>query len=709
MKRILLLVCLAIASSLTVLAYDYVDSLTYYVFQKAEPIYDLYGDLAYPNEHYHKCAQNAATHIAKVGYSGDTTVLALCALQEPNELRKIERYTKDARGNLRRDGKQVYYDHNVICCSETYEDGFRIEAEQYAPDSKIIRRYLLATQKIKQRTDMYPDGIHVRKIELYDYDYTECHYYTKDGKELPFTLPCPIEGSEDMSEHLSKELYVPSKYLMNSYSYLLKGIVSAEGKLKEYTIKGNGTIITRAGEQNVKEELDSLAIPLLEKYIPNQWQPGVVGGEPEEMLLVMPIHFTPLYYAKNGDTLYCEKKVSEIKSKSGDVYVSICDMFIRNKPDMPYYAVADRVNNNVTLRYYKVADDKCTLIENYTIYGPNIVMQTGYKDYETIDGIMRYYYDMNVLKNVESYDSIGALRKKYTLDLPGNGIFPTLTSMETYYPSGKLLSRTTVAHKRNDADQTTYYDENGNVARYLPSADAEKVITSSFKKRFKLPAINDTRVNHIKEIYLSFPLRLSIDEKGIITNMELLSEVHWQHLYNPSFLSENDLKELRELCYNPYANNFLIEMTDEVLQGKVKCSPATINGKPVKSTQLSAPTLVLTPKYSSKATSATVLFDVVEEMPEFPGGKEAMTRYLSENVKYPIIAQEKGIQGRVICQFKVDVDGTVTNVLVLRSGGDVSLDNEAVRIINSMPKWKPGKHKGKLVPVRIVVPINFQL
>ena len=104
-----------------------------------------------------------------------------------------------------------------------------------------------------------------------------------------------------------------------------------------------------------------------------------------------------------------------------------------------------------------------------------------------------------------------------------------------------------------------------------------------------------------------------------------------------------------------------------------------------------------------------VVFVVVETMPEFPGGQQALFKYLSENVKYPVIAQENGIQGRVICQFVVNKDGSIVEVELVRSGGDASLDKEAVRVIKSMPKWKPGKQRGKAVRVKYTVPVNFRL
>ena len=104
-----------------------------------------------------------------------------------------------------------------------------------------------------------------------------------------------------------------------------------------------------------------------------------------------------------------------------------------------------------------------------------------------------------------------------------------------------------------------------------------------------------------------------------------------------------------------------------------------------------------------------VPFMIVEKAPEFPGGQKALFKYLSENVKYPVMAQENGIQGKVVCQFVVNRDGSIVDIEVVRSAGDPSLDKEAVRVIKSMPKWKPGKHSGKTVRVKFTLPVNFRL
>ncbi|MCK9342938.1 MAG: energy transducer TonB [Massilibacteroides sp.] len=102
------------------------------------------------------------------------------------------------------------------------------------------------------------------------------------------------------------------------------------------------------------------------------------------------------------------------------------------------------------------------------------------------------------------------------------------------------------------------------------------------------------------------------------------------------------------------------------------------------------------------------IFTVVEKMPEFPGGLTALLHFVAKSIHYPVIAQENGIQGRVICAFVVNRDGSVTNAEVLR-GVDPSLDKEAIRVINTMPKWTPGEQRGKPVRVKYTLPVMFRL
>jgi protein TonB len=102
------------------------------------------------------------------------------------------------------------------------------------------------------------------------------------------------------------------------------------------------------------------------------------------------------------------------------------------------------------------------------------------------------------------------------------------------------------------------------------------------------------------------------------------------------------------------------------------------------------------------------IFLVVEEMPSFPGGEKEMYRYIGKNIEYPRMAKESGISGRVFVTFVVEKDGRVTDVKVLRGIGG-GCDEEAVRVIKSMPRWKPGKQRGKPVRVQYRMPIKFTL
>lgn len=102
------------------------------------------------------------------------------------------------------------------------------------------------------------------------------------------------------------------------------------------------------------------------------------------------------------------------------------------------------------------------------------------------------------------------------------------------------------------------------------------------------------------------------------------------------------------------------------------------------------------------------VFFFAEEQPEFPGGQPGLLKYIKDHVNYPVIAQENGVQGRVIVRFVVDEEGSVTNAEIYRSI-DPSLDREALRVINTLPKFKPGRQGGNPVKVYYTAPINFIL
>ena len=104
-----------------------------------------------------------------------------------------------------------------------------------------------------------------------------------------------------------------------------------------------------------------------------------------------------------------------------------------------------------------------------------------------------------------------------------------------------------------------------------------------------------------------------------------------------------------------------------------------------------------------------VVFQVVEQQPEFPGGLQALNEYLAYNINYPRISRDNGSQGRVFVRFIINTDGSISDAEVIRSSGDMYLDREAVRVVSGMPRWKPGKEDGKVVRAYYTLPVSFKL
>ena len=119
-----------------------------------------------------------------------------------------------------------------------------------------------------------------------------------------------------------------------------------------------------------------------------------------------------------------------------------------------------------------------------------------------------------------------------------------------------------------------------------------------------------------------------------------------------------------------------------------------------------APPPVEVPK--EEEPSEQEIFEVVENAPEFPGGMPACLQFLYKNIKYPPIAQENGTQGQVVLQFVVERDGSIGDIKVVKSV-DPYLDKEALRVVKTMPKWKPGMQRGKPVRCRFTLPVRFRL
>jgi protein TonB len=146
---------------------------------------------------------------------------------------------------------------------------------------------------------------------------------------------------------------------------------------------------------------------------------------------------------------------------------------------------------------------------------------------------------------------------------------------------------------------------------------------------------------------------------------------------------------------------------DEIMNSKVAVGFANVIGNDESGEVLKAKEMIINEPVKPKEEENKV-FDVVEQMPSFPGGMAALMAYLQKSIKYPPVAEENGIQGRVVCTFVVERDGSVTDVRVAKSV-DPSLDKEAVRVVSAMPKWIPGKQNGQSVRVKYTLPVTFRL
>ena len=164
----------------------------------------------------------------------------------------------------------------------------------------------------------------------------------------------------------------------------------------------------------------------------------------------------------------------------------------------------------------------------------------------------------------------------------------------------------------------------------------------------------------------------------------------------PVIKKDNEVKEEDEIKLDEVEKSdksvgaFTVEGNDEV------------GGEVLKAKEEIAPP----PEPEKPKEEDTKIFDVVEQMPSFPGGN--VMAWLSQNLKYPVIAAENGVQGRVVVQFVVEKDGSVSDVHAVKKV-DPSLDKEAERVVKSMPKWIPGKQNGSPVRVKYTLPVTFKL
>ena len=183
-------------------------------------------------------------------------------------------------------------------------------------------------------------------------------------------------------------------------------------------------------------------------------------------------------------------------------------------------------------------------------------------------------------------------------------------------------------------------------------------------------------------------------DKGILssytfTEDEIIYEIEKQIIHPPKPM-ENPVKKPEFVKVKPHVNQNIQPKTN---------LPIKLNNE-----------LVFSEEYLEPDTIVFIdsIFDVVEENPSFPGGEKKLYEFLSKNLRYPEMAKENGIQGKVFIQFVVWKDGSIKDVKVVKSIHN-TLDKEAFRVVNKMPNWSPGKQQGKVVNTKFTIPIKFKL
>lgn len=619
MKRLILSICLSALLPMTLAAFEYVDSLTFYTIRDIDqPMLDIYGDTVSPGISYFAAEAGKADAMVHVGYIEDTVVAMYLSAQDTTVLLKTERFLSTNNGQLYRAGTHEYYRNGRCYHAETYRKGNLSAYIWYDDNGFITRRYKTAakqkkpgfeivfygnddTQTVQQRIDMYPQTNRVRKIETYSNQGVETNYYDMQGVKLPFTLPDLAGGEEQLSKRLSKEFVLPEKYIMSSFSYRLKGAVLADGTFRPQSIRQTSSVSSRGQGGGPADELIELVYTQLQKFIAQSCIPGEVNGKKEQMVVQADIRYSPIFFATDGDTLFCDKDdpfVQPMSKLGADVYTAVnYSTYFRNNPNAPYFALPSHNGDTLVLRYFGVSDRKPVLVERYAAYKPDSILKTGQNEIILNYGTRLYcHYEADMLQRAQERDSTGLLHAEYTFHPKTKWVDYFKPKTKTTYDSeGNILMRIEFAEFRDDKD--ICYDASGREIKYDPAKDSPKGL-------YPVPQQN---------------------------------------------------------------------------------------------------------KLSQKGQNDGTVYLVVEKMPEFPGGQKALYQFLSENVKYPVIARENRIQGQVRCQFVVNKDGSITDVEVVKSGGDASLDKEAIRVLKAMPNWIPGKQQGKLVRVKYTVPVTFKL
>ena len=284
------------------------------------------------------------------------------------------------------------------------------------------------------------------------------------------------------------------------------------------------------------------------------------------------------------------------------------------------------------------------------------------------------------------------------------------------FMTDKTIANTSVIQTQNSAIETK------ETTVQQPNKETNRKIYQTVEQMPEFPEGMQALLHYIRSHLQSPPdsirnriqgrviVRFVVEPDGTITNAEVIKGLH-------PFCDREAIRLIESMPqWIPGKHNgiavpvyFYIPVSFTItnyMTGNPSLGPISIADRPDRVKIIDFP--ILDTITGNRQTTAPEIYHFAEQMPQFPGGNAGMLKYIRENLRYPQAALENNVQGRVIVQFVVNKDGKVTNVQILK-GIDHLCDQEAVRVIESMPQWIPGKHNGVAVPVYYLVPVTFKI
>ena len=421
-----------------------------------------------------------------------------------------------------------------------------------------------------------------------------CSLHAQDS----IVAPSVVGGEEALSEKFSKTFCLPQEYVVTHFDYILVGEVSKDGYFRIYEDKFISPVAKRTSQGFSATSDDLLAaVRLWRGEVQNKivLRPGIINGMPaDSMPCVVNLRYSPLFFAKTGDTLFCDGEPVNRFLVHGEKSAMYYEFYVHNQRNTPYYATVRRNDANLTLHYFDTILDKPFLIEKYIVASPNRIIKNGFQQY-LVNGKVhhRQYYELDTLRYAEEFDSNNKVYAKYFMERPLWGAYFQLKSKEIYYPSGRVEQR--IEYTKNDP-VISVFNEDGTKGTYTPS-DAQKVIEKYFKKHFKAP--KTSKAGMVNYFTVQISMKAHIGDDGKISCIEKKGNTtNWSYNYrtgekvgpygvhtNVNASREAKEKEKIDAAIKEHYNPILLDFINNIGTAELYCKPAKLNGKSVESNE----------------------------------------------------------------------------------------------------------------------------